>query len=278
MSHGFDIQRGLEFTGDLVGEAADIALGKFALVVQTPDIALDKFGVVAVQTKADGTLVTEADRMIEELIRRRLHDHCPDHAVFGEETGASGPPDSPFLWLIDPIDGTNNFACGLPIWGVSLGLFHDGEPLLGVFSIPCLEQMFWAGRGLGAFCNDRPLSVATGDAITPNDLLVASAVGIPYWDYRGHAPVKYRIVGSAAYGMVLVAAGTAIGMVNNHWRLWDAGATLAILREAGAVTTDVNGESLYNIAGRDMTAQCPCMITASPEYHRILMEYVIPAP
>ncbi len=264
MAECFEIERALEFTRELVAETAEIAR--------------EKFGVVAAQTKPDGSLVTEADRTVEEIIRRAIADHYPDHAVFGEEAGASGPPDSPFLWLIDPIDGTNNFVRGLPIWGVSLGLFREGAPLLGVLCIPCLEQTFWAGRGLGAFCNDRPISVATGDAITRNDLLIVSAVDIPCWDYRGHAPVKYRIVGSAAYGMALVAAGTAIGMVNNHWRLWDAGATLAILREAGAVTTDVNGASLYNIAGRDMTAQCPCMITASPEYHRILMEHVMPAP
>jgi fructose-1,6-bisphosphatase/inositol monophosphatase family enzyme len=263
MSQSFDIEGGLEYSVELVAEAAEIAQ--------------KKFGRVAAESKADGTPVTEADWTIEELIRRRLHEHYPDHAVFGEETGASGPADSPFVWLIDPIDGTNNFAHGLPIWGVSLGLFKAGDPLLGVLSMPCLGQTFRAGRDLGAFCNDRRLSVATGDAITSNDLLVASAVGIPCWDYLAADPVKYRIVGSAAYAMALVAAGTAIGLVNDHWHLWDAGATLALLREAGAVTTDVNGASLYNIGGREMAAQCPCMITASPEYHRILMEYVMPA-
>jgi len=258
MGEEFDIQQALELTRELVS--------------QTGRLAKDTFGLAEAQMKADGSLVTKTDRMIEQIIRERLQRHYPDHAVYGEEDGLTGPQDSPFLWLIDPIDGTNNFVRGVPLWGVSLGLFYEGMPCLGVFGMPCIEQTFWAAEGIGAYCNDHPISVSRGGELARNDLLITSAPNIGCWDYCG--PVKYRNVGSAAYGMALVASGSAIGFINGHWHLWDAGATLSLLKEAGALVTDVKGKSLYDITGCDYAAQCPCMIAASPEYHKLLMEHV----
>lgn len=260
MARDLDIQQALELTTELVSEAGRLAH--------------DRFGRAQAQLKADGTPVTGADLMIERTIRQRLQRNYPDHAIYGEEDGLTGPPDAPFLWLIDPIDGTNNYVHSVPLWGVSLGLFHQGLPCLGVLEMPCLQQTFWAAQGMGAHCNDHPIAVARGTELARNDLLLTSAPNLPHWDYS--VAVKYRNVGSAAYGMALVAAGSAIGFINGHWHLWDAGATLCLLKEAGAVVTDVTGESLYNISDCDYAAQCPCMIAASPEYHKLLMEHVRP--
>ncbi len=238
------------------------------LVTEMGQVAKDRFGATQAQSKADGSIVTEADRMVERIIRQRLELKCPDHAVFGEEDGLGGPADSPYLWLIDPIDGTNNFACGLPLWGVSLGLFHEGKPCQGALCMPCLGQTFWAARGQGAYCNGKRLSVRRGEELSPNDLLMVSAPDIGYWDYS--VPVKYRTTGCAAYSMALVAAGCAVGMVSNHWHFWDAGATMSLLSEAGAVMADVHGKSLYDLNQWDYTTAGPFMIVASPEYHRLL--------
>jgi len=190
MARDLDIQQALELTTELVSEAGRLAH--------------DRFGRAQAQLKADGTPVTGADLMIERTIRQRLQRNYPDHAIYGEEDGLTGPPDAPFLWLIDPIDGTNNYVHSVPLWGVSLGLFHQGLPCLGVLD---------------------------------NDLLLTSAPNLPHWDYS--VAVNYRNVGSAAYGMALVAAGSAIGFINAHWHLWDAGATLCLLKEAGALVTEL---------------------------------------
>jgi fructose-1,6-bisphosphatase/inositol monophosphatase family enzyme len=146
--------------------------------------------------------------------------------------------------------------------------------LLGAFAIPCLDQEFWAASGRGAYLNGERVSVLRGDELKRNDVLMISSPHIPEWDFMGN--IKYRIAGSAAYAMNLVAAGVAIGMVSAHWHSWDAGAAFCLLKEAGAIATDVHGNDLYNILKWDYTGSGPCMITASPEYHALLMEHIDP--
>ncbi len=255
MAIPFDVADGMCFVRELVEEMGAIGL--------------EKYGAVEASIKADGSLVTEADKLIEQLVRERLYTRYPDHHVYGEEAPPAGPADSPFKWFIDPIDGTNNFACGLPLWGVSVGLFREGVPCVGAFNMPCLRQTFWAGSDQGAYCNDRRLQVSRGTKLGRNDLLMVPATTLPVWDYT--APVRHRITGSAAYSMCLVAAGVAVGMIHHTWHVWDAGATLCILREAGALTTDTTGKSIYDITQWDYAGNAPIMVTASPEYHQLLM-------
>ncbi len=258
MPADFDIAQALDLTRELADECARAALARC--------------GDVQARRKADGSLVTEVDTQTERRIRSVLAQAYPTHCIFGEEDGAGGAEASPYMWLIDPIDGTNNFIAGMPLWGVSIGLFLKGEPLLGALAMPCLEQVFWAASGMGAYADGQPISVRTGACLQRNDLLMISSPHIKAWDFE--PDVKYRIMGSAAYSMTLVAAGVAIGMVNAHWHSWDVGAAFCLLREAGALATDVTGKSLYNVLEWDYRGSGPCMVVASPEYHALLMEHI----
>nr|MBA2255111.1 hypothetical protein [Chloroflexota bacterium] len=102
-----------------------------------------------ISTKPDRTLVTQADRAIEERLRARLADAVPSHGVVGEEFGTSDL-EAPVRWYLDPIDATNNFVRGIPIWGTLIALERDGELQLGVMSAPAIGSRWWATRGAGA--------------------------------------------------------------------------------------------------------------------------------
>lgn len=103
-----------------------------------------------VERKADRSEVTELDRNTESAISDVLRNERPDYSLYGEEHGVIGPTDSPFQWVIDPIDGTSNFVRGVPVWATLIALVHEGEPVLGVVSAPALGMRWWAARGLGA--------------------------------------------------------------------------------------------------------------------------------
>lgn len=113
----------------------------------------------AVDLKADQSPVTIADRKGEEMLRRNIHRAFPDHGIIGEEFGDEAPGKE-WVWTIDPIDGTRSFVRGLPLFSILLSLLHEGEPVLGIISLPALGETAWAVRGQGAFCEGRRLHVS----------------------------------------------------------------------------------------------------------------------
>src|SRR5580765_269158 len=106
---------------------------------------------VAVDHKSDGSEVTEADRGAERLLRRRIAERYPDHAILGEEFGGDSPHDAEHLWLVDPIDGTASFAIGLPLFGTLLGYLRRGEPCVGVIGAHALGETIYAASGQGCW-------------------------------------------------------------------------------------------------------------------------------
>ncbi len=134
--------------------------GDLALALELADLAdaitIDRFGAadLAVETKPDMTPVSEADTAVEQAVRERLAAVRPGDSVVGEEYGASSPPGSSRRWVIDPIDGTQGYVRGIPIWGTLLALDDAGELTIGVASAPALHRRWWAARGGGAFVDD----------------------------------------------------------------------------------------------------------------------------
>ena len=126
----------LEFVKALATEAAAVAMGRSKRVTPVE--------------KANLTYVTDLDQDLEKLIRGRLGERFPDDRLTGEEYAAEGGS-GPRRWSIDPIDGTGNMVHGLPLWAISIGLIDDGEPVLGVISIPPLGELYWAVKGQGAW-------------------------------------------------------------------------------------------------------------------------------
>jgi histidinol-phosphatase len=201
---------------------------------------------LAVETKPDLTPVSEADRAAEEAIRRRLAEARPDHAVVGEEYGAEG--DSPWRWIVDPIDGTKNYVRGVPVWATLIALEHDGELLVGVVSAPALGRRWWGSRGGGAFADGQPIGVSKVGQLADASL---SYAGLGGWAARGLAErfddLTRRCWRTRGYGdfwqHMLVAEGAVDVAVEPEVSLWDLAALQVIVEEAGGRFTDLEGRA-----------------------------------
>ena len=200
--------------------------------------------------KSEIDLVTDYDKRSEAYIVNALRQAFPDHALHGEE-GTRINKGAEYEWMIDPLDGTTNFAHSLPIFSVSLGLAHHGEPVLGVVYDPSREEIFTVVRGEGASLNGKAIHVSKTSPLNYS-LLVT---GFPY-DARTHPDnnVKeflqftmrsqaVRRLGSAALDLCYVASGRFDGFWEKRINLWDVAAGTIIVREAGGVVTEADGES-----------------------------------
>lgn len=203
-----------------------------------------------IQAKGDTyNLVTEADLRAERVILDLLCERFPDHAILSEEEGGSKEIAGP-VWAVDPLDGTNNFAHGFPFYAVSIALWIDGEPRIGVVHDPTRGEMFHAERGRGARLNGRPIHVSRATALDQSIF----ATGF-YYD-RGEMmrrtlrqieaffvkPVRgIRRTGSAALDLCYVAAGRLDGFWELHLGPWDYAAGVLLVTEAGGRVTDVTG-------------------------------------
>lgn len=192
--------------------------------------------------KADGSYVTELDRENEETIKQSLLQDYLDVPFLGEEFGGTSHLTGR-LWVVDPIDGTTNFVTGLPEWGISIGLCEDGEPVAGVFYMPCTDEMFWGVRGFGAYCNEKKLQ-----APDPGDLHEESTLGftstalktLPISGLSG----RLRCFGSIAAEFAYTAKGALGCIIGCNEHSWDIAATLCIAREAGCNLAYLNGSRL----------------------------------
>jgi histidinol-phosphatase len=192
---------------------------------------------LAVETKADLTPVTEADRAIEAEIRRVLAAERPSDAILGEEEGASAGGNR--RWVIDPIDGTRNYSRGIPVWATLVALEESGVVRVGVLSAPALSRRWWAQRGAGAFANGERIRVSSVDRIEDAVLTFAVEDGVP--------PVARRAWHARGFGdfwaHMLVAEGTVDGAVDAVGvSEWDLAAVQVVVEEAGGRFSDAAGK------------------------------------
>lgn len=209
---------------------ADIELVK-RVVVEAGKVALARCGAVACERKADESLVTAVDRDTERFIAGELSRAYPEFAFIGEEYGRHGDRSAP-LWACDPIDGTTNFVFGLPHWCVSVGLVHRGVPLLGALYAPCLDELFWAVRGEGAFCNGIRLQAPDRNALQAEDTLSLTSGPMKSLDLRG-IPGVVRCLGSVALDIAYAARGNMCAALGCREGIVDIAAALCVLSEAG---------------------------------------------
>jgi myo-inositol-1(or 4)-monophosphatase len=213
----------------------------------------------SVTHKGQVDLVTDADQASEVILASGLREAFPDHRLIGEE-GSRGSVDSPYGWVIDPLDGTTNYAHRYPHFAVSIGLEFRGEPVLGVVYDPMREEVFQAIRGRGALLNDKPIAVSTIDTLI--DALLAT--GFSYqieerrnsyvlWNVINNTAQGVRRDGSAALNMCYVAAGRLEGFYELPVNAWDIGAGAVIVREAGGIVTNYNG-SAFGLYDRQVVA------------------------
>ncbi len=203
-----------------------------------------------VERKSDNTPVTAADRRAEEHLRCRIAAAYARDAIVGEEL-TDRPGNSPFRWIIDPIDGTKAFIHGVPLYGTLVGIEHQGEPVAGVIHLPALDECVYAARGGGAWYLQgqkpkRPARVSR-QAPLSQSLFVTSEVAS--FDQIERRDVYDRLQSAArlsrtwgdCYGYLLVATGRAEVMVDPVVSLWDLAPLLPILEEAGGTFTDWQG-------------------------------------
>ena len=209
---------------------------------------------VAVETKADNTPVTCADREAEEVIRARILRSFPTHSIMGEE-GGSSQGDSEYRWIIDPIDGTKTFICGVPFYGVLIGVEVKGQPSVGVVYLPAFDEMVSAATGMGCSWNGRPAHVSNVSSLDKAALLttsVTSATARSDAYEKLTAKTKLQRTWGDCYGYVLVATGRADIMIDPEMHPWDCAPFMPIMEEAGGHFTTWDGTR--TIWGKDAIA------------------------
>lgn len=196
---------------------------------------------VEVVTKGDGSPVTEADRAAELLLRRELTERYPRDSVVGEEFGGTHG-DSDRTWFIDPIDGTQSFVRGVPLFSTLLALEDAHGIAIGVIDLPALGETVMAGRGLGCFLNNQAIRVSDRTTLDGSVLCTSGFDLIP-GDMAGRlhdSPLILRGWGDA-YGYALVAGGRVEAMIDPEVEAWDIAPMAVIIPEAGGRFTDCSG-------------------------------------
>ncbi len=206
-------------------------------------------------------LVTMADKQSEEKILSILQAEFPDHNYLGEEGGIQQEKDSEYLWIIDPLDGTTNFSHNFPHFAVSIGLMKNNKPYLGVVYDVCKNELFWAGKGVGAFLNDKKIEVTTTDQLKKTLL----ATGFPYLREATleenfvyfkefiHKCQAVRRPGAAALDLCYVASGRLDGFWEMNLSSWDVAAGACIVEEAGGKVTNFYSED-FDVYTKDIIA------------------------
>lgn len=205
-----------------------------------------------------GDLVTEADRQAESLILDVLERHCPHHAILAEESGYQGEQQSTYLWAIDPLDGTTNYAHSYPIACVSVGLMIEGIPQLGAIYNPFRRELFRAAKGLGATLNRRPIKVSASPTLAKSLLVSGFAYdrretldnNYAEFCHLTHLTQGVRRSGSAALDLTDVACGRLDGYWERGIKAWDITAGIVILEEAGGKVTAYDQSPLDITSGR----------------------------
>ena len=202
--------------------------------------------------KADGSLVTQADKWADKTIREAISQAFPEHGVLTEETTHIFP-DTDWCWIIDTFDGSSKFRRGIPIWAISLGLLYKGTPVFGFVYLPSLKQTFhgyWYGTsGLtgytGAYLNNQPIHTSQ-DYPSKSHLFNFCARSLAI--LQRPFPCKVRMLGVATYNILLVATGAAIGGVEATPKIWDIAAVWVILQAAGGSFIFMKDDEIFPLA------------------------------
>ena len=200
--------------------------------------------------KQDKQLVTEADIVSEQFLIHELGTLLPEASFCAEESGNNG--DGPYCWVIDPLDGTTNFAQGLPYFGISVALTYQGVPQVGAVYMPLFDEFFYAERAQGAWCNGEPIRVS--DVQDHTESVVA--IGLPYgYDERVallHAVEQVarsvraiRHLGAVAVDLAYASSGRFDGVALAGLAWWDVAAGMLLIQEAGGKVTDFAGNAVH---------------------------------
>lgn len=258
------------------------------LVKRAGAVALEQYGRVERLTKTHATTseeaVTVADRAVQRAIIAGLIENFPGDGIIGEESDTGLGITADRLagggrnWIIDPIDGTNNYIAGLGNWAVCVGLLEAGMPVLGVIYDPSRDVIYAGAQGIGAIMNGAPcqakatpLSSASLIMLTSN--LLDAQGRCPPWALRwlSQTTWKLRILGSAALESTLVGAGVAHAAVTVNGKLWDCVAAAGFVLAAGGLVTSLDGSPIFPFDVSDYLGRKVPFLTAGPAAHAELV-------
>jgi len=239
--------------GNMLKTAIEAAIGAGRVIAERYPGERD------ITVKGFRDLVTDADTAAESLIVERIQAGFPDHAILSEEAGGD-PIGRGFTWVVDPLDGTTNYAHRHPVFAVSIGVLEEGRPLIGVIHDPLRNQTFAAQRGAGARLNDAPIHVSgtkeIGTALIGLDWGHDNDVRRKMMDHLNRILPRcgtVRASGSAALALAYVAAGWLDAYVHMGLKPWDVAAGMLLIQEAGGQCTTIQGEP-YRMGRTDCLA------------------------
>jgi myo-inositol-1(or 4)-monophosphatase len=247
----------IEFAENLAIKAGNVLLEAFYSSKKTPTL------------KADRSVVTETDVAIDHLITQEIRQQFPNDPLLSEELHPRFPQTegdfSGAVWIIDPIDGTTNFALGLHVWGVLIARLEKGYPVLAVLNFPLLDELYTAQSKQGAFLNGQLIHVKPPDKEHPYSFFTCCSR--TYQRYQVNIPYKTRILGSSAYSLCAIARGVALLGFDATPKIWDfAGAWLLIQEAGGAIETFDGSQPFPLRAGVSYADQTyPLIGGATPE-------------
>lgn len=254
---------------------------EFALALsrEAGQLILPLWKNVAVDHKADGSEVTEADRGAERLLRRRIAERYPDHAILGEEFGGDRMGDAEHLWLVDPIDGTASFAIGLPLFGTLIAYLRRGEACVGVIGAHALGETVYAAAGQGCWHQrdgSDPQLVRTSVVTDPAEAFVVST-GLEHTDLDPLDPNpsiglsrlyrrarRFRWSGDCI-NYALLCQGRIDVALDPRMNPWDIAALVPCVREAGGVLTSLDGNE-------DVVWRSDLVASANPALHAKVLQ------
>lgn len=240
--------------------------------------------------KADGSLVTSSDQWADRAFQGAIAAAYPDHGYLSEESNHIFP-EKEWCWVVDPLDGTTNFARGIPIWGSSLALLHWGVPVFGCVHLPPIRQTFYGywprfpgDAAAGAFLTRHDRDPACPQPIRPSTASPDPNQLFNFCSRSSHwispqFPCKARMLGGAAYNLLAVAGGSLLGAVERSPKIWDVAAVWAIVKGAGAVWEPLScadpdpGQPL--IPGKDYgRLTYPALVAAQAEWIPLFRAFI----
>ncbi|PWT98991.1 MAG: inositol monophosphatase [Candidatus Melainabacteria bacterium] len=220
----------------------------FAAARKAGQLSLERLGDVRkIDYKGVANIVTDVDQACEKIIIQMIREEFPDDEILAEESGKSSGKQSDRRWLIDPLDGTTNYAHGYPFFAVSIALTENDKGVLGVVFNAVAKELFWAELGQGAWLNDKPISVSKTGRLAESLLATGFPPNTPeaqrlsMEQFRSVTAASHgvRRDGSAALDLCFVACGRLDGFWERKLAPWDMGAGALIVEEAGGIVTDL---------------------------------------
>lgn len=264
----------MQFTGfikDVLDDASEIARKNFG-----------KTSSVSTKSGDNNQVLTETDLEIGKLIVSKIRDAYPDHSIIDEEAGVIDN-NLEYIWVVDPIDGTSNFANGIPLYGTMFGLLKNDLPIAGGVSLPSLNETYVAEKDSGAFCNGEKITATSGNVLL--ETLVAYGIDghqenpqMTYDEVKTLADIILNVrnlrSSNSVFDLMQVAKGSYGAGLNRTSKVWDNVAPQIILEEAGCVYTDFFGNPIDYKNSTKRTSDNFTFCAAPPLLHKKLQEII----